>query len=1110
MKNQPSAAASERRRWAATLIGICLASALGFGQCPPSGIPAMDYIPGIGDFEDNWNTSTGLGYSWEKIGWTADSPVNLSLDPSVAYTGRQSQRFDVFRVGTGPTVNVSLQQKQWLGTPDAVAAVGDTVTVTYYMKTSPVIVGVNTQVWIEYGVGGNIFYHYYRQRAAQLPVLDWTQNSFQWTIPSGCTWFQFKISAGTGSTAATGTVWIDNVSFRNGSPFPAPLCKYVNTFLLYPYSQAAQGLNWVHAMTHYDGGRWEHSDQRYPVYTTTRPDGIQCMFSRVSYVKINNPTVQVGDPYDYNYIAQNHPEWFLKDAQGNYISDGNYRALDIGNPALQDYFLAQYLPYVRAGRFKHVFWDSLDVHSYHNFTDKRPAQYQTDEAWQGAIESFFSRCAETVRAQTGVKVIVNIAHCLPSDDPLKRWLANSIDGYMIELGFIVINGNGSRRVAYFSSWWIKFMSLWNMPLDRIIIVRTDGGDITSDRRYGLASFLAAMKPNGYLAMCRKGEVTLWHNELTVDIGAPIGDFTVIGGSLDWDRQSPELTNYGCLVKRLFANGMVLVNSHDSQPFSTVLQGTYRDMDGNQVTGPVTLQRETALILLGPNPPDSTPPTIVPTSPVPESTVRGIINISANVTDTSGIARVEVHVDDSLVASKFDAPYVFPWDSKSVENGDHTIVIKAFDGHNNVATSEMVNITTANDFVAPTSEITEPANNSTVAGIVEIRANATDNQRVKRVDFYFDDRLIPSGITTPPYMVGWETRAWDEGEHILTARAYDDSDNIGVSAPVRVIVNNTPTIAVTNPSNGATVGGPVNIRANVTYSTSPISKVEFFVDGVLRGTDTSTPFSINWDSLNVSNGTRTLTAKATDTFNHSAVSPPITVTVQNLTTSLTSPASGSVLSGQVELTAIAPSATAVTKVEFYDGATLIATDTSTPYSVVWDTREAANGSHNLTARGYDSTHSVTSAAVPVTVANSAMNGQVTFDHAIPTAGLRVFIEWRNPGSHVQVWGKPVFLDAQGRFTCRMTPGWYDITAKLANSLRGKLANVDLTSGQSIIFALTLGDTNDDNIIDDADLTGAILDYGGPPANGATDVNYDGMVDDADLTIVVLGYGQAGAD
>lgn len=53
---------------------------------------------------------------------------------------------------------------------------------------------------------------------------------------------------------------------------------------------------------------------------------------------------------------------------------------------------------------------------------------------------------------------------------------------------------------------------------------------------------------------------------------------------------------------------------------------------------------------------------------------------------------------------------------------------------------------------------------------------------------------------------------------------------------------------------------------------------------------------------------------------------------------------------------------------------------------------------------------------------------------------------------------------------------------------------------------VGDTNGDGCIDDADLTGAVLDYGTPGGvNGDTDVDDDGEVSDGDITLIILNFG-----
>ncbi|MDP2185075.1 MAG: Ig-like domain-containing protein, partial [Xanthomonadales bacterium] len=90
-------------------------------------------------------------------------------------------------------------------------------------------------------------------------------------------------------------------------------------------------------------------------------------------------------------------------------------------------------------------------------------------------------------------------------------------------------------------------------------------------------------------------------------------------------------------------------------------------------------------------------------------------------------------------------------------------------------------------------------------------------------------------------------------------------------------------------------------------------------------------------------------------------------------SLTAPAAGAVvISGQTTtLTASASDADGVSKVEFFDGATPIATDTTAPFSVPWSS--TALGSHSLSARATDTRGAVrTSVPVLVTVSKVTLS------------------------------------------------------------------------------------------------------------------------------------------
>lgn len=102
-------------------------------------------------------------------------------------------------------------------------------------------------------------------------------------------------------------------------------------------------------------------------------------------------------------------------------------------------------------------------------------------------------------------------------------------------------------------------------------------------------------------------------------------------------------------------------------------------------------------------------------------------------------------------------------------------------------------------------------------------------------------------------------------------------------------------------------------------------------------------------------------------------PPPAVDTTPPTVSLTSPVAGNV-SGTVNITATAVDNVGVSKVEFYDGTSLIFADTSSPYSTNWNTTTLTNGSsHDLVAKATDTTGNMaTSAVIKVVINNDTIN------------------------------------------------------------------------------------------------------------------------------------------
>ena len=75
------------------------------------------------------------------------------------------------------------------------------------------------------------------------------------------------------------------------------------------------------------------------------------------------------------------------------------------------------------------------------------------------------------------------------------------------------------------------------------------------------------------------------------------------------------------------------------------------------------------------------------------------------------------------------------------------------------------------------------------GSIEVVADATDDRGVAGVRFTLDGEPLGERRDSPPYVVTWDTRATPNGEHTLTAVAWDAADNDGSSVPFRIWVEN---------------------------------------------------------------------------------------------------------------------------------------------------------------------------------------------------------------------------------------------------------------------------------------------------------------------------------
>jgi uncharacterized protein involved in tellurium resistance len=366
---------------------------------------------------------------------------------------------------------------------------------------------------------------------------------------------------------------------------------------------------------------------------------------------------------------------------------------------------------------------------------------------------------------------------------------------------------------------------------------------------------------------------------TVSMTSPANNATVSGTVMISASASDNVT-----VSRVefYENGVLLAASNMA-PYShswdttAVANNSYvLTAKAYDAAGNVSQSSNVSVIVFN----DTTAPAVSISSPLANATVSGTIMVSAAASDNAGVTKVEFFVNDTLQTADTTSPYTFSWNTKSVENGTYTLTSRAYDAAGNAGVSSPVILNVNNDTTPPTVSIISPIANAILKGTVNISANASDNVKISKVEFY-QNGVLKRTDTLVPYTYNWTTTSSADGIYSLTVKAYDAAGNTGSSTVAVSVKNDTtaPTVSITSPLKNATVSGTKTVTAS-TFDKVGVKKVEFYVNGVLQATDTASPWSFRWDTTSLTNGIYSLSARAYDASGNVGQSSNISVTAFN--------------------------------------------------------------------------------------------------------------------------------------------------------------------------------------------------------------------------------------
>lgn len=417
----------------------------------------------------------------------------------------------------------------------------------------------------------------------------------------------------------------------------------------------------------------------------------------------------------------------------------------------------------------------------------------------------------------------------------------------------------------------------------------------------------------------------------------------------------------------FYQGVTLIGSATSAPYAyiwnNVPAGSYSltaratdDLGAITTSAPVTVTA-------------NAPPSVGITAPANNAayTAPATVTLTASATDSDGsIAKVEFFDGAALLATVTSTPYSYEWTGVAADN--HTLTAVATDNHGASTTSTPV---TMGVFNPPTVSLTTPANNSVVpapASVTLTASAAADSGRtLSKVEFFEGANLLGT-VTAAPYTFNWNNVS--AGSYSLTAKATDDLGATTTSAPVTVIANAAPQVSFTAPADNTSVIAPaaITLTANATDSDGSITQVEFFEGANLLATVTAAPYTYDWNVTQP--GSYTLFAKTSDNNGASATATAVNITVaanQAPTITITAPTPNTSYTAPATIHLVANAADSdgsIAKVEFYNGAILLVTLTSAPYTYDWSNVQP--GSYSITAVATDDRNLSTSTPLQIEV------------------------------------------------------------------------------------------------------------------------------------------------
>ncbi len=226
---------------------------------------------------------------------------------------------------------------------------------------------------------------------------------------------------------------------------------------------------------------------------------------------------------DYCQIEDQHPEWFLKDINGNPVqyNQSEYVFMDPGNQDWQDFYLERVKGFQSDQGWQGVFLDNVDG-SLGRFEKMRLLleEYPDDQSYQNAMMAFLQNLNDNYFSITDNVLFANIPYLKESE----VWFdyLEFLDGAMLE----AFAADWDRRYLRSEDWLAQLeLAEKTQALGKSIILVTQGNRDDIDRmQFGLASFLLINNGQAYFRYSNADAYRdlWWYDQYDLELGQPLG------------------------------------------------------------------------------------------------------------------------------------------------------------------------------------------------------------------------------------------------------------------------------------------------------------------------------------------------------------------------------------------------------------------------------------------------------------------------------------------------------------------------------------------------------------------------------------------------------------